>query len=226
MKCQILMFMMFFSAGPVGAQSKAEALRIVSSQSSLYEVLGVTSDATPAEVKAAYRRLLSVYHPDRHQGNSANLKAANQVMTRLNSARETLLDPLKRKAYDVTVKATSVLRPKASNSGAAAAKTAEAWKKAPFTDFTAKSETPKSARTEKPSKAPEAGVKQTASSALKEPFTGTAGPSEKPPASSSRDIRGLDKPGTSTTGKRAQKIYGETSRCGLRYFEVFVDEMI
>ena len=30
-----------------------------------HEVLGVSATATPAEIRAAYRRLLRVYHPDK-----------------------------------------------------------------------------------------------------------------------------------------------------------------
>lgn len=60
-----------------------------------YEVLGVSSQASDAEVKAAYRRLVKKYHPDVHKGNN------NAEMIRsLNAAYDILSDPVKKHAYD------------------------------------------------------------------------------------------------------------------------------
>lgn len=60
----------------------------------LYDRLGVKSDASPDEIKKAYRRLVALTHPDR----------AGDVMTPLfmtvQDAFETLSDPVKRAAYD------------------------------------------------------------------------------------------------------------------------------
>jgi hypothetical protein len=62
----------------------------------LYATLGVTSSATPDELKTAYRKLARENHPDRNPGDA---KAAAQ-MTAINTANDTLSDATKRSSYD------------------------------------------------------------------------------------------------------------------------------
>ena len=61
-----------------------------------YEILGVPKDATPEQIKAAYRKLAMKYHPDRNQGD----EAAAEKFKEINEAHETLSDQQKRAAYD------------------------------------------------------------------------------------------------------------------------------
>ena len=61
-----------------------------------YEILGVSRNATAAELKAAYRRLAMQTHPDRNPGD----KAAEQRFKELSEAYEILKDEQKRAAYD------------------------------------------------------------------------------------------------------------------------------
>jgi hypothetical protein len=64
-----------------------------------YTVLGVARDATPDQIKAAYRELVAKYHPDRHQGNPLEELAAAKL-AEINRAYEILSDPERRTAYD------------------------------------------------------------------------------------------------------------------------------
>jgi len=62
---------------------------------SYYEILGISPDATEADVKKAYRSLSLKYHPDRNPSEDAKEK-----IQKINEAYETLGDPALRKQYD------------------------------------------------------------------------------------------------------------------------------
>ncbi|GAB4296897.1 MAG: molecular chaperone DnaJ [Desulfuromonadia bacterium] len=61
-----------------------------------YEVLGVHRNASEAEIKKAFRRLATQYHPDRNPGD----KEAEEKFKELAEAYEVLSDPEKRAQYD------------------------------------------------------------------------------------------------------------------------------
>ena len=61
-----------------------------------YEVLGVSKNATDAELKKAYRRLAMKYHPDRNPDD----KAAEEKFKEAKEAHDVLADQQKRAAYD------------------------------------------------------------------------------------------------------------------------------
>jgi len=61
-----------------------------------YKILGVERNATPEEIKKAFRKLALKYHPDRNKGN----KEAEEKFKDLNEANEVLSDPQKRARYD------------------------------------------------------------------------------------------------------------------------------
>jgi molecular chaperone DnaJ len=63
----------------------------------LYVVLGVSRGATVSDVKRAYRRLARRYHPDINPGD----RAAASLYQRISEAYETLVDPERRREYDV-----------------------------------------------------------------------------------------------------------------------------
>src|SRR5262245_65695235 len=62
-----------------------------------YEVLGVTRDATPDEIKRAYRKAAREHHPDANDGDPQ----AEARFKELSVAYEVLSDPDKRQQYDL-----------------------------------------------------------------------------------------------------------------------------
>lgn len=61
-----------------------------------YQVLGVKSTASVKEIKAAYKRLARLQHPDLNGG----LPEATQAFIQISRARDILIDPQRRAAYD------------------------------------------------------------------------------------------------------------------------------
>ncbi len=63
--------------------------------SEFYDLLGVSHDASEAEIKKAYRKLAMEYHPDRNSAPGAEAR-----FKEITEAYEVLRDPQKRAAYD------------------------------------------------------------------------------------------------------------------------------
>ena len=61
-----------------------------------YQVLGVKHTASSKEIKAAYKRLARLQHPDLNGGSAE----AAQAFVQLSHARNILLDPKSRAEYD------------------------------------------------------------------------------------------------------------------------------
>ena len=68
----------------------------MSTDVNLYAVLGVSPDASPDEIRGAYRRAARASHPDLHPGDAS----AAERFKRVQVAYEVLGDPARRAAYD------------------------------------------------------------------------------------------------------------------------------
>ena len=101
-----------------------------------YEILGVTRQATTADIKAAYYQLAKKFHPDRHR-NTEHIDLRGKLealLSLITQAYDTLSEPSQRAAYDERLKRSSANAPAAAHKpiavaggepNAAAARTAE-----------------------------------------------------------------------------------------------------
>ncbi|MBT1704532.1 tetratricopeptide repeat protein [Chryseosolibacter indicus] len=64
-----------------------------------YEDLGVSRNATSGEIKAAYKKLAKLYHPDRNPGN----RQAEELFKIINEAYQVLCNPSKKGRYDLRI---------------------------------------------------------------------------------------------------------------------------
>ena len=72
-----------------------------------YGILGVPLNATTSAIAREYRKLVSRYHPDKHQGNALE-DLAREKLIGINEAYEVLSNPERRAAYDAARRNPSV----------------------------------------------------------------------------------------------------------------------
>ena len=70
-----------------------------------YEILDLPPTATDEQIRAAYRILVQLHHPDRLQQVSPAVRAyAEERLKKINEAYGVLGDPERRAAYDATLR--------------------------------------------------------------------------------------------------------------------------
>jgi curved DNA-binding protein len=69
----------------------------VNGNKNYYEILGVAREALPEEIKKAYRQMALKFHPDRNPGD----RQAEEQFKEISEAYGVLMDPEKRKQYDL-----------------------------------------------------------------------------------------------------------------------------
>ena len=69
-------------------------------KSTFYELLEVTTDSTPAQIRESFHSLARKFHPDHHMGQSEWVGLLQELMSKLTEAYKTLSDPEKRTVYD------------------------------------------------------------------------------------------------------------------------------
>ena len=68
---------------------------------SLYDILGVSKNASQDDIKKAYRKLAKQWHPDKFtKENESKRKEAEEKFKKISEAYETLGDEQKRREYD------------------------------------------------------------------------------------------------------------------------------
>ncbi|MCH7476775.1 MAG: J domain-containing protein [SAR324 cluster bacterium] len=79
-----------------------EPLRLAERKETLYDVLDLSTDSSPAEIKTAYHKLLKEYHPDLHSSSSFEWikEEAEMKSRRIGEAYEVLSNAQKRELYD------------------------------------------------------------------------------------------------------------------------------
>ncbi|KAL8135515.1 chaperone protein dnaJ 11, chloroplastic [Apium graveolens] len=82
---------------------------------SLYEILGLSKNASSVEIKSAYRSLAKLYHPDSSESSDGG------DFIRIHKAYSTLSDPSARALYDLSLRAAAKMRERRRYEYAAAA---------------------------------------------------------------------------------------------------------
>lgn len=71
--------------------------KMSATQKDFYRILNVIDSAELAVIKAAYKALMMIYHPDRYDGDKEYVVRKSKE---INEAYAVLIDPDKRKKYD------------------------------------------------------------------------------------------------------------------------------
>jgi curved DNA-binding protein CbpA len=83
----------------LSVKEREEGRILASARANLYDVLGVSCEASESEIKLAYRKLALRFHPDKN--TSASTPSAEKAFKVISLASTCLSDPLSREQYDM-----------------------------------------------------------------------------------------------------------------------------
>ena len=83
-----------------GLIKTASSLQTQSRNRDYYAILGIDKNATPEEIKKAYRKMALKYHPDRNAESEESKKIAQRKFENVGDAYSVLSDPKKKQMYD------------------------------------------------------------------------------------------------------------------------------
>jgi curved DNA-binding protein CbpA len=73
-----------------------------------YQLLGVASESTSAQIKQSFYAIARKFHPDHHMAKSGCIEPLKELMAAVTLAYKTLSDQKKRAAYDARLAASSI----------------------------------------------------------------------------------------------------------------------
>lgn len=88
-------------------QQSFRAIHLSLALANHYKLLGVTPGATKDEIKAAYKKMASLHHPDKHKGD----KAKEEYFKKISNAYTVLSDEKERRQYDMENQLGAFKRP-------------------------------------------------------------------------------------------------------------------
>lgn len=80
--------------------NKANEMKREATHIDYYKILNVSKSASESEIKASYRKMVRLWHPDRF-GDKDKKQKAEQMMKMINKAYDVIGDPQKRRMYDL-----------------------------------------------------------------------------------------------------------------------------
>ena len=73
-----------------------------------YDLLQVTSDSSPAQIRQSYYALARTFHPDRHMAHPERTGSLHKIMDAISLAYKTLTDDIARRKYDQQLAASGI----------------------------------------------------------------------------------------------------------------------